>query len=123
MGHGHILFVEDEEALARLGEEAMRKLGYEVMVRTSSLEALEAFRANPFRYNAVVTDQTMPHMTGEALSRELLQIRPDVPIILCTGFSHSMTLEKAKAMGIRAFLLKPLLIKDLGRTLWEVLRA
>jgi PAS domain S-box-containing protein len=123
MGHGHILFVEDEEALARLGEEAMRKLGYEVMVRTSSLEALEAFRANPFRYNAVVTDQTMPHMTGEALSRELLQIRPDVPIILCTGFSHSMTPEKAKAMGIRAFLLKPLLIKDLGRTLQDVLHA
>jgi AmiR/NasT family two-component response regulator len=62
-------------------------------------------------------------MTGEALSRELLHIRPDVPIILCTGFSHNMTLEKAKAMGIRAFLLKPLLIKDLARTLHEVLHA
>ena len=123
MGHGHILFVEDEEALARLGKEAMTGLGYEVMVRTSSVEALEAFRADPLRFDAVVTDQTMPHMTGEALSRALLHIRPDVPIILCTGFSHSMTLEKAKAMGIRAFLLKPLLIKDLGRTLWEVLRA
>jgi PAS domain S-box-containing protein len=121
MGHGNILFVEDEEPLARLGEEAMRNLGYEVMVRTSSVEALETFRANPYRFNAVVTDQTMPNMTGEALSRELLQIRPDVPIILCTGFSHSMTLEKAKAMGIRAFLLKPLLIEDLGRTLQEVL--
>jgi PAS domain S-box-containing protein len=121
MGHGRILFVEDEEALARLGKEAMRNLGYEVMVCTSSVEALEAFRADPLRFDAVVTDQTMPHMTGEALSRELLQIRPDVPIILCTGFSHSMTPEKAKAMGIRAFLLKPLLIKDLGRTLHEVL--
>lgn len=123
LGSGHILFVEDEEPLARLGEEAMRKLGYEVMVRTSSVEALEAFRADPFRFNAVVTDQTMPNMTGEALSRALLRIRPDVPIILCTGFSHSMTLEKAKAIGIRAFLLKPLLIKDLGRTLQEVLQA
>jgi CheY-like chemotaxis protein len=123
MGHGHILFVEDEEPLARLGEEAMKKLGYEVMVRTSSVEALEAFRADPLRFDAVVTDQTMPNMTGEALSRALLQIRPDVPIILCTGFSHSMTLEKAKAIGIRAFLFKPLLIKDLGRTLQEVLHA
>jgi PAS domain S-box-containing protein len=123
MGSGYILFVEDEEPLARLGEEALRKLGYEVVVRTSSVEALEAFRADPFRFNAVVTDQTMPNMTGEALSRALLQIRPDVPIILCTGFSHSMTLEKAKAIGIRAFLLKPLLIKDLGRTLQEVLQA
>ena len=123
MGHGHILFVEDEEALARLGKEAMTGLGYEVMVRTSSVEALEAFRADPLRFDAVVTDQTMPNMTGEALSRALLKIRPDVPIILCTGFSHSMTQEKAKAMGVRAFLLKPLLIKDLGRTLHEVLHA
>ena len=112
-----------KKPLARLGEEALRKLGYEVVVRTSSVEALEAFRADPFRFNAVVTDQTMPNMTGEALSRALLQIRPDVPIILCTGFSHNMTLEKAKAIGIRAFLLKPLLIKDLGRTLQEVLHA
>ena len=123
MGHGNILFVEDEEPLAKLGEEAMRGLGYEVIVRTSSLEALEAFRADPLRFDAVVTDQTMPNMTGEALSRALLHIRPDVPIILCTGFSHSMTQEKAKAMGIRAFLLKPLLIKDLGRTLKEVLHT
>ena len=121
MGHGRILFVEDEEALSRLGKEAMTGLGYEVIMRTSSVEALEAFRADPLRFDAVVTDQTMPNMTGEALSRELLQIRPDVPIILCTGFSHNMTLEKAKAIGIRAFLLKPLLIKDLGRTLHEVL--
>ena len=76
MGQGNILFVEDEEPLARLGEEAMRKLGYEVMVRTSSVEALEAFRADPFRFDAIVTDQTMPNMTGEALSRALLQIPP-----------------------------------------------
>jgi CheY-like chemotaxis protein len=120
-GHGYILFVEDEESLANLGEEALKSLGHEVRVCTSSIEALEAFRAEPFRFDAVVTDQTMPNMTGEALSRELLQIRSDVPIILCTGFSHSMTQEKAKAMGIRAFLMKPLLIKDLGRTLQEVL--
>lgn len=120
MGRGQILFVEDEEPLARLGEEAMTGLGYEVMVRTSSVEALEAFRADPFRFDAVVTDQTMPHITGEALARELLRLRPDVPIILCTGFSHSMTPEKAKAMGIRAFLLKPLLIKDLARTLRDI---
>jgi PAS domain S-box-containing protein len=123
MGRGRILFVEDEKPLARLGEEAMRELGYEVMVRTSSVEALEAFRADPFRFDAVVTDQTMPNITGEALARELLQLRPDVPIILCTGFSHEISAEQAKAMGIRAFLLKPLLIKDLGRALREVLHS
>ena len=121
MGRGRILFVEDEEPLARLGEEAMKGLGYEVMVCTSSVAALEVFRVDPFRFDAVVTDQTMPHITGEALARQLLELRPDVPIILCTGFSHSMTSEKAKAMGIRAFLLKPLLIKDLAWTLREVL--
>ena len=123
MGRGTILFVEDEEPLARLGEEALRGLGYEVLVRTSSVEALEAFRADPFRFDVVVTDQTMPNMTGEALARELLQLRPDVPIILCTGFSHAITPEQAKAIGIRAYLLKPLLIKDLGLALRDVLDA
>jgi nitrogen-specific signal transduction histidine kinase/CheY-like chemotaxis protein len=123
MGRGNILFVEDEKPLARLGEEAMRGLGYDVMVCTSSVEALEVFRKAPFRFDAVVTDQTMPNMTGEALARELLQLRPDVPIILCTGFSHAVTAEQAKAIGIRAYLMKPLLIKDLGKALREVLQG
>ena len=116
-GQGHILFVEDEKSLAKLGEEALKRLEYEVRVCTSGREALEAFRAEPFRFDAVVTDQTMPKMTGEVLSRELLRIRPDVPIILCTGFTHLITPEKAKAIGIRAFLMKPLLAQDLGRVL------
>ena len=123
MGRGNILLVEDEETLARLGEEALRVLGYEVIVCTSSVKALEIFRADPCRFDAVVTDQTMPDITGEALARELLQIRPDVPIILCTGFSHAISPEKAKAIGIRTYLLKPLLIKDLGRALREVLQS
>jgi PAS domain S-box-containing protein len=123
MGRGNILFVEDEETLARLGEEALRVLGYEVMVCTSSVAALEVFRAEPFRFDAVVTDQTMPNMTGEVLARELLRLRPDVPIILCTGFSHAITPEQAKAIGIRAYLLKPLLIKDLGSALRDVLQT
>jgi CheY-like chemotaxis protein len=92
-------------------------------VRTSSVDALEVFRADPFRFDVVVTDQTMPNMTGEVLARELLQLRPDVPIILCTGFSHAITPEQAKAIGIRAYLLKPLLIKDLGLALREVLQS
>ena len=121
MGRGNILLVEDEEPLARLWEEALRGLGYEVIVCTSSVKALEIFRADPCRFDAVVTDQTMPNITGEALARELLQIRPNVPIILCTGFSHAITPEKAKAIGIRAYLLKPLLIRDLGRALRDVL--
>ena len=116
-----ILFVEDEMLIAQFGKEALERLGYEVVVRTSSVEALEAFRADPFRFDAVITDQTMPNLTGDVLARALLEIRPDVPIILCTGFSHVISPEKAKAMGIRAFLMKPLLMKDLGKVLHEVL--
>ena len=123
LGRGNILFVEDEEPIAKMGEEALRGLGYAVTARTSSVEALKVFQADPFRFDAVVTDQTMPNMTGEALAREILRIRPDMPIILCTGFSHAITPEKAKAIGIRTFLWKPLLIKDLGRALREVLQA
>jgi PAS domain S-box-containing protein len=121
MGQGRILFVEDEQALAKLGEEGLNRLGYEVTMCTSARKALDAFRTDPFRFDAVVTDQTMPAMTGEVLSRELLRIRPELPIILCTGFSHHMTPEKAKAIGIRAFLLKPLIIQELGQTLQKVL--
>ncbi|MGV7227643.1 MAG: hybrid sensor histidine kinase/response regulator [Nitrospirales bacterium] len=120
MSQGRILFVEDEKSLAKLGEEALKRYGYEVRVCTSGSEALEAFQAEPFRFDAVVTDQTMPKMTGEVLSQELLRIRPDVPIILCTGFTHLITPEKAKAIGIRAFLMKPLLSRDLGRVLHEI---
>ena len=92
-----------------------------MVVRTSSVEALEVFRADPHRFDAVITDQTMPNLTGDALARKLLQLRPEVPIVLCTGFSHVISPENAKAMGIRAFLFKPLLMRDLGRTLREVL--
>ncbi len=120
-GRGHILFVEDEEPLAKLGKDALESLGYEVVIHTSSVEALEVFRRDPFRFDAVITDQTMPNLTGEGLAREMLHIRSDLPIILCTGFSHVITPERAKTIGIQAYLLKPLLLKDLGRTLREVL--
>jgi PAS domain S-box-containing protein len=116
-----ILFVDDEEPLARLGQEMLVRLGYEVVVRTSSVEALEAFRAAPQRFDLVITDQTMPNLTGEALARKLRCLQPDIPLILCTGFSHTMTQEKARALGIDAFLMKPLTRRDLGRTIRDVL--
>jgi PAS domain S-box-containing protein len=120
-GKGCILFVDDEGALARLGQEMLEQLGYDVVARISSIEALEAFRAMPQRFDVVITDQTMPHMTGEALTRELRRIRPDIPIILCTGFSHVMNTEKAHALGIDAFCMKPLSTQDLGLTIQQVL--
>ncbi|WP_454064170.1 response regulator [Candidatus Nitrospira salsa] len=118
---GCILFVDDEEPLTQLGQKMLQQLGYEAVVRTNSLEALRVFRNDPFHYDVVITDQTMPNLTGDALARELLSIRPELPIILCTGFSYTMTPEKATAMGIRAFLMKPILSHELAQTIQRVL--
>ena len=120
-GKESILFVDDEETIVRLGKELLTHLGYSVTVRTSSVDALALFRDNPQRFDMVITDQTMPTMPGDALSRELLRIRPDLPIILCTGFSHIVSAEKAKAMGIRGYLMKPLAIRDLAPIVRHVL--
>jgi signal transduction histidine kinase/ActR/RegA family two-component response regulator len=121
VGKETILFVDDEETIVRLGKELLSPLGYTVEVHTSSQEALNAFRNSPQRFDLVITDQTMPGLTGEALSRELLRIRPELPIILCTGFSHIITAEKAKALGIQAYLMKPLAIRDLAPIVRHVL--
>jgi len=121
LGKETILFVDDEETIVRLAKELLSQLGYTVEVYTSSQEALNAFRRSPQRFDLVITDQTMPGLTGEALARELLRIRPELPIILCTGFSHIMTAEKAKALGIQAYLMKPLAIRDLAPIVRHVL--
>ncbi|MBW1740158.1 MAG: response regulator [Deltaproteobacteria bacterium] len=120
-GKEHILFVDDEEQLVRMAHQALKRLGYEVTVRTSSVEALEAFRAQPDKFDIVITDQTMPNMTGIGLAKELLRIRPDIPIILCTGFSEAITPERAKAMGIREFIMKPIVTSDIAKSIRRVL--
>lgn len=116
-----ILFVDDEIALTHLGQAMLDRLGYRAVVRTSAPEALELFRATPHQFDLVITDQTMPQMTGETFVRELRRIRPDIPVILCTGFSHTMTAEKARTLGIDALLMKPLVTGDLGRAIQRVL--
>jgi two-component system cell cycle sensor histidine kinase/response regulator CckA len=83
-GSERVLFVDDEPVLAEIGKEALSALGYEVTVRTSSIEALDAFRAQPHKFDLVITDMTMPNMTGVQLADEILKVRPDIPIILCT---------------------------------------
>ncbi|MBW2028445.1 MAG: PAS domain S-box protein [Deltaproteobacteria bacterium] len=120
-GNEHILFIDDEPSLVEIGEQMLRHLGYTVTCRSSSLEALNLFRAKPDEFDLVITDMTMPHMTGDRLARELLRLRPDVPIILCTGYSERITAEDAKRMGIKAFTMKPLVMKSLGVTIREVL--
>jgi PAS domain S-box-containing protein len=114
MGTERILFVDDEEALTDLGRKILGKLGYQVETRTSPIEALEAFRANPKKFDLVITDMTMPQMTGLNLARKIMEIRPGMPIILCTGFSEQAKEQAAGAMGIRAFLYKPLLMRDIA---------
>lgn len=120
-GTERILFVDDEPALAELGKGLLERLGYKVTFRTSSLEALEVFRTGPDQFDLVITDTTMPKMRGDLLARELMNIRPGIPIILCTGFSEHVTEEKARGMGIKAFAMKPVVLKDLARTVRKVL--
>ncbi|HEY7709941.1 MAG TPA: PAS domain S-box protein [Candidatus Entotheonella sp.] len=120
-GTGRILFVDDEEMLARLSEGLLERLGYEVVAHTSSLDALETFQAEPHRFDLVITDQTMPAMTGATLVEELRHIRPDIPIILCTGFSHLVNAEKAQALGVDAFVMKPGVTQELAVTIQQVL--
>jgi CheY-like chemotaxis protein len=99
----------------------LKQLGYEVEVHMSSLEALASFQSAPDRFDLVITDQTMPMMTGEVLAQELRKIRPDIPIILCTGYSHRIDADKAAAQGIDAFCMKPLVTHDLGLVIRRVL--
>jgi len=120
-GDEHILFVDDEKILAEVGKEILEHLGYEVTTRTSSLEALELFKAKPEFFDLVITDMSMPNITGEQLSREFMKIRPDIPIILCTGFSHIISKEKARGVGIKAFVMKPLVTKDLAEAVRKAL--
>jgi PAS domain S-box-containing protein len=106
-GEERILFVDDEEDLVCMAQQMLGRFGYRIVAKANSLEALEVFRAHPDQFALVITDQTMPHMTGADLARELLRIRPDIPIILCTGFSEVITADEAKALGIREFVMKP----------------
>jgi CheY-like chemotaxis protein len=120
-GTERILFVDDESAIADIGKEMLESLGYTVETRTSSIEALEAFRAQPEKFDLVITDMTMPKMTGDELARELMGIRSNLPIILCTGFSGKISEEKAKAMCIRKLVMKPVVMSEMAKAVREAL--
>jgi PAS domain S-box-containing protein len=120
-GSGRVLFVDDEDVLARWGEQVLTHLGYTVVAKTNPHEAVEFFRSQPDTIDLVVTDQTMPTMSGEALAKALLEIREDIPIVLCTGFSHTMSEEKANQLGLKGFLMKPVNGAVLAKTLKQLL--
>jgi CheY-like chemotaxis protein len=107
-GGERILFIDDEEILASLNKVMLEELGYKVTASCNSREALRIFQQQPDRFDLVITDQTMPGLTGVELSAQMLEIRPDLPVILCTGYSSIISRDEAKSMGIRSFAAKPL---------------
>jgi len=116
VGNERILFVDDEPALALAGKQILERLGYRVVIMTSSNEALEAFRSQSPEagFDLVITDMTMPHMTGLELATELNRLRPGVPIIMCTGYSQKLAVEHTRNHGLRGVLMKPLAAADLA---------
>ncbi len=121
-GDGRILFVDDEPALARPVQVLLERFGYQVVSSASSHEAFDIFCRDPYGFDLLLTDQTMPHMTGEQLAREVRRVRPDMPVILCTGFSHVMNAEKARELGFNDFCTKPLLAQELALKIQQVLK-
>lgn len=120
-GNEHILFVDDEKEIVRMIRLMLEKLGYKVTALTSSVEALEAFKDTPEKYDLVITDMTMPNITGKELAKEVMTIRQGIPIILCTGYSDQIDEKIAEEMGIAAFVMKPLVMHDLATIISEVM--
>ncbi len=120
-GNENILLVDDEEQIIDVEKQMLEELGYHVTSLTSSTETLEVFRKHPENFDLVITDMTMPNMTGVELSEELMRIRPDIPIILFSGFSERITKESVRAMGIREYMMKPLLKSEIARTIRRAL--
>lgn len=120
-GKGRILFVDDEEALVEIAKQMLERLGYEVVAEKDSVKALKQFQRDPAKFDLVITDQTMPNMTGIELAKKLMSIKKDLPIILCTGFSEVISPESAKAIGIREFVMKPIIKNEMEETISRIL--
>jgi signal transduction histidine kinase len=120
-GHERILLIDDEAQIVSMEQQMLENLGYQVTARTDSVEALKEFSQQPQSFDLVITDMTMPQMTGDELAQKLLSIKPDIPVILCTGFNEDITEEKALSMGIQKFVMKPVIKNDLATTIRTVL--
>ncbi len=120
-GSGRILFVDDEETLADLGKQVLSSLGYEVVAMTNGREALAVFRAQPNWFDLVFTDYTMPGMTGAELACRIIRMRPDIPVVLCTGYSETINEERAREIGVSAFMMKPFTHRDIAEVVSKAL--
>ncbi|MBP7529677.1 MAG: response regulator, partial [Syntrophorhabdaceae bacterium] len=122
-GNERILIVDDEDMLVELNQQRLTRLGYNVVATTSSMDALHIFRQGPDGFDLVITDQTMPNLTGTELAAELLNVRANIPILLCTGHGDKVSLERAREAGIKAVLIKPLDKREMAQAVRRVLNA
>ncbi len=122
-GKGHIVLIDDEQPVLNMEKQMLEKLGYQVTARGSSLEALEMLTTLGDRFDLVITDMTMPGMPGDKLAAEIKRLFPKMPIVLCTGFSHIMSEDEAKRLGIDGFLMKPIVMADLSKMIRDLLKA
>ncbi|MCB2148936.1 MAG: PAS domain S-box protein [Deltaproteobacteria bacterium] len=118
---GYILFVDDEKQLTEIGNELLEGLGYLVETRVNPIDAINAFRMNPNKYDLIITDMTMPKMTGEKLAKAIKKIRPDIPIILCTGFSATISADTLTEIGVSQVLMKPVTSSQLANAVRRVM--
>ncbi len=120
-GNERILFVDDEPAVVNITQRMLEKYGYKVTSTTSSIEALDIFRNNPGSFDLVITDMAMPDISGDALACKIMAIRPDMPVILCTGFSNKINEEMADKLGIKYFVMKPVIMSELAKKIRDIL--
>ncbi|MDD2605356.1 MAG: response regulator, partial [Desulfobacteraceae bacterium] len=120
-GSEWILLVDDEEAVARMEKQMLERLGYRITTCTSSLDALKTFEADPTAFDLVITDMSMPGMTGDRMARQMMALKPGLPVILCTGFSEQISPQMAASIGINGFLMKPVLLSELAGTVRRLL--
>ncbi len=121
-GKGRILMVDDEVDIVNAAKIILEQAGYDVLTFTNSLEAWQTFQADPNRFDLLISDLTMPRLTGLELAKNILSLRPDLPIIICTGFSESISTEKARELGIKEVILKPLIPNNFTETIGKVLQ-
>ena len=120
-GTERILVIDDEQVIANMEKEMLNTLGYKVVAKTNSIEALMLFQEAPDNFDLVITDITMPGMAGDRLAQKILELRSDIPIIMCTGYNKSVTEEKAKDIGVSDYILKPFRMSLLAETVRKVL--
>ena len=122
-GKERILLVDDEKILVELWREQLEALGYTVVAKHNGRDALKAFQEEPDSFDLVITDLTMPHMTGDMLAKKILDIRPAMPIIMCTGFIEKISEAKVKELGIKALVMKPMPLKEIAKIIRTVLKG